>query len=67
MQEQLFGQLVQVLQERAGLDQGKAEHVAKVVADFAQQHSGDLLKMATGGGESGGGGVADLLGKFTGR
>ncbi len=69
MREQVLGQLVQVLQERTGLDAAKAEQVAQVVADFAQQHAGELLKMATGGGggEGGGGGVQDMLGKILGR
>ena len=67
MQEQVFGQLVQVLQERAGLDAAKAQQVAQVVADFAQQHAGDLMKMATGGNGEGGGGVQDMLGKIMGR
>ncbi len=68
MREQVFEQLVQVLQERAGLDVAKAEQVAQVVADFAQQHAGELLKMATGGdGGAGGGGVQDMLGKILGR
>jgi hypothetical protein len=68
MQEQVFGQLVQALQDRAGLDAAKAEQVAQVVADFAQQHAGDLLRMATGGGGGeGGGGMQDILGKIMGR
>ena len=58
MQEQLLGQLVQMLQERAGLDPEKATQVANVVIEFAQQHSGELLKMATEGGNAG-----DLLGQ----
>jgi len=62
MREQAMGPLVQVLRERAGLDAAKAEQVAQVVADFAQQHADDLLKMATGGG-----GVQDMLGKIMGR
>ena len=67
MREQVWGQLVQVLQERAGLDAAKAEQVAQVVADFAQQHAGELLKMATGGGSGESGGVTDMLGKILGR
>lgn len=70
MQEQIFGQLVQVLQDRAGLDPGKAQQVAQVVAEFAQQHAGELVGMATGG--EGGGmlnneNVQNVLGKFMGR
>ncbi|CAA9583022.1 MAG: hypothetical protein AVDCRST_MAG18-3427 [uncultured Thermomicrobiales bacterium] len=72
MQEQLWGQLVQTLQDRAGLDPEKAQQVAQVVADFAQQHAGDLLGMATGGGQGGQGGlsaenVQGMLGKLMGR
>lgn len=71
MQEQIFGQLVQVLQDRAGLDPGKAQQVAQVVAEFAQQHAGELVGMATGGGEGGGmlnnENVQNVLGKFMGR
>ncbi len=58
MQEQILSQLTQVLQERAGLDQEKATQVANVVAEFAQQHAGELIKMATEGGNAG-----DLLGQ----
>ena len=58
MQEQIVGQLVQVLQERAGLDQEKATQVASVVLEFLQQHSGEILKMATEGG-----GAGDLMGQ----
>ncbi len=57
MQEQIVGQLVQVLQEKAGLDQEKAAQVANVVIEFAQQHSGELIKLATEGGAS------DMLGQ----
>jgi len=64
MQEQIFGQLVQVLQDKAGLDQEKATQVANVVADFAQQHAGDLVKMVT---EGGGGGILGQAGKLFGR
>jgi hypothetical protein len=61
VQEQIWNQLVQVLQERAGLDQQKAQQVAQVVADFAQQHAGELgrLAMQQMGGE---GGVMGMLG-----
>ena len=73
MQEQLLGQLVQLLQDRAGLDPEKAQQVAQVVTDFAQQHAGELIGMATGGGQGAGGGILDnenvqnVLGKFMGR
>jgi hypothetical protein len=60
MQEQLMGQLVQVLQDRVGLDAEKAQQAAQVVAEFAQQHAGELVQLATGGGE--GGGLQGLLG-----
>lgn len=75
MQEKILGQLVQVLQDRAGLDAEKAQQVAQVVADFAQQHAGELMGMVTGGGGSGEGGggllsnenVQGMLGKLMGR
>ncbi|HEU5328114.1 MAG: hypothetical protein ACTHNK_01265 [Thermomicrobiales bacterium] len=53
MQEQLWNQLVQTLQEKANLSPDQANQVAQVVSDFAQQHIGDLLKL---GAEQGGGG-----------
>ena len=58
MQEQIIGQLIQALQERAGLDPEKAAQVANVVAEFAQQHAGELIKLATEGGNAN-----DLLGQ----
>lgn len=61
MQEQLLGQLVQVLQERANLDPEKASQVAQVVMEFAQQHLPELAQMVTGG-EGGSGGLGDMLG-----
>ena len=64
MQEQLSNQLTQVLQEKAGLDAEKAAQVVNVVIEFAQQHSGELIKMAT---EGGAGGVMDQVGKLFGR
>lgn len=64
MQEQLTAQLVQQLQERAGLDAEKATQVVNVVIEFAQQNSGELIKMAT---EGGAGGVMDQVGKLFGR
>ena len=76
MQEQILGQLVQSLQDRAGLDPEKAQQVAQVVTDFAQQHAGELMGMVTGrgggGGEGGGGilsseNVQGMLGKLMGR
>ena len=45
MQEQLWNQLVQTLQEKANLSPDQAQQVAQVVSDFAQQHLGDLLKL----------------------
>ncbi len=69
MQEQLWNQFVQVLQERANLDPEKAQQVAQVAMDFAQQHLPELAQMATGsgggeGGQGGGllGGLGNLLG-----
>ncbi|MGN6759247.1 MAG: hypothetical protein ACTHMJ_23000 [Thermomicrobiales bacterium] len=54
MQEQLWNQLVQTLQEKANLSPDQANQVAQVVSDFAQQHIGDLLKLgAEQGGEGG--------------
>ena len=75
MQEQMLGQLVQTLQERAGLDAEKAQQVAQIVTDFAQQHAGELMGMVTGGGDGGEGGggllsnenVQGMLGKLMGR
>ena len=58
MREQVLGRLVRVLQERVGLDAAQAEQVAQGVADFVQQHAGELLKMATGDG-----GVQDRSGE----
>jgi hypothetical protein len=65
MQEQIVGQLVQQLQERAGLDQEKATQVAGVVFEFLQQHSGEILKMVAAGG--GGGDIMGQVGKLFGR
>jgi hypothetical protein len=65
MQEQIVGQLVQQLQERAGLDQEKATQVAHVVLEFVQQHSGDIMKMVAEGG--GGGDLMGQVGKLFGR
>ena len=64
MQEQLLGQLVQMLQDRAGLDPAKATQVANVVIEFAQQHSGELIKMATEGNT---GDMLGQVGKLFGR
>lgn len=65
MQEQIIGQLVQVLQERVGLDQEKATQAATVVFEFLQQHSGEVLKAVTEGG--GAGDVMGQVGKLFGR
>ena len=62
MQEQLVGQLVQSLQERANLDPGKAQEVAQVVLDFAQQHLPELAQLVTGG--EGGGNLLGNLGNL---
>ena len=64
MQEQVLGQLVQVLHEKAGLDQEKATQVANVVIEFAQQHSDELIKMVT---EGGAGGMLGQVGKLFGQ
>lgn len=64
MQEQIFNQLVAILQEKAGLDQEKATQVANVVGEFAQQHAGELVKMAT---EGNAGGMMGQVGKMFGR
>jgi hypothetical protein len=65
MQEQLLNQLIQALQQRVGLDQEKATQAANVVAEFAQQHAGELIKMATEGG--GAGDIMGQVGKLFGR
>ena len=64
MQEQLKNQLIQQLQQRVGLDQEKATQAANVVAEFVQQHAGEMVQMAT---EGGAGGVMDQAGKMFGR
>lgn len=64
MQEQILNQLIQVLQDKAGLDQEKASQVATVVAEFAQQHAGELVKMAT---EGNAGDLLGQVGKLFGR
>ena len=64
MNEQIMGQLVQVLQDRAGLDQAKATQVATVVTEFMQQHSGELMKMVT---EGNAGSIMGQAGKLFGR
>ena len=66
MQEQLWNQLVQTLQEKANLSPDQANQVAQVVSDFAQQHAGELgqLAMQQMGGE---GGVMGKLGGMFGN
>ena len=67
MQEQLWNQFVQVLQERANLDPEKAQQVAQVAMDFAQQHLPELAQLAMGSGEGGqGGGLLGGLGNLFG-
>ena len=67
MQEQLWNQFVQVLQERANLDPEKAQQVAQVAMDFAQQHLPELAQLTMGGGEgSQGGGLLGGLGNLFG-
>jgi len=70
--EGLQAQFVQLLQERAGLDQATAEQVARVTIEFGQEHAPELIaqyapepfkSMAAGGGSGGAlGGLGGLLG-----
>ena len=51
MQEQILGQLAQVLQERVGLDAEKAQQTAQVVLEFARKglhgaSTEDIARMA---------------------
>jgi hypothetical protein len=62
VQEQIWNQFVQVLQERANLDPEKAQQVAQVAMDFAQQHLPELAQLAMGGRGGEGGQGGDLLG-----
>lgn len=67
MQEQIFGQLVAVLKEKANLSEEQAGNVANVVAEWAQANAGDLVKMAMEKGLAGGeggllGGLGNLFG-----
>jgi hypothetical protein len=64
-------QFVQVLQERAGLDQATAERVAQVAIEFAQEQGPELVaqyapepykSMVGGGGAGGLGGLGGVLG-----
>jgi hypothetical protein len=68
MQEQILGQLAQVLQDRAGIDPEQAQQVAQIVAEFAQQHAGELAQLALSQGGEGGiqgvlGGLRNLFGR----
>ena len=65
MQEQLMNQLVQQLQERAHLDPEKAQQVAQVVSDFAQQHLPELIQSF--GGEGGAQGALGKMGAMLGN
>jgi hypothetical protein len=67
----LRAQFVQVLQEKAGLDQATAERVAQTAIDFAQEHAPELIQqyapepfksMAAQGG-----GIGGILGGLTGN
>lgn len=49
-QERLYAQLVQTLQERAGLDPAKASRIADIVGEFAQQNLPDIPRAFVGGG-----------------
>ncbi|MDP9374442.1 MAG: hypothetical protein M3Q65_18730 [Chloroflexota bacterium] len=49
-QERIYQQLVQTLQERAGLDPAKAAQVADIVGEFAQQNLSDILRAFVPGG-----------------
>jgi hypothetical protein len=40
----LRAQFVQMLQEKAGLDQATAERVAQMAIDFAQEHAPELIQ-----------------------
>ena len=70
----LRAQFIQILQERAGLDQATAERVAEIALEFASQHAPELIAQyapepfkslaASGGGE---GGIGGLLGGLSGR
>ena len=54
-QQEIYDQLVRVLQERAGLDPQKATQVADLVGEFAQQHLSEILAaFVPGGGALGG-------------
>ena len=65
MQEQVLNQLLQVVQQRVGLDQEKATQAANAAAEFARQHAVELIKMATEGG--GAGDIMGQAGKLFGR
>ena len=58
MQEQLWNQLVQTLQEKANLSPDQANQVAQVVSDFAQQH-GAQQRQQHSQNSSGGAGKSD--------
>lgn len=68
-------QFVQVLQERAGLDQATAERVAQVAIDFASEHAPELIaqyapepfKSLAAGGSTAEGGIGGILGGLAGR
>jgi hypothetical protein len=49
-QQRIYDQLVQTLQERAGLDAQKAGQVADIVGEFAQQNLSDILRAFVPGG-----------------
>ena len=71
----LRGQFVQILQERAGLDQATAERVAQVAVDFAGEHAPELIsqygpepfKSLAAGNAAGQGGIGGMLGGLAGR
>ena len=68
-------EFVQILQERAGLDQATADRVAQVAVDFASEHAPELIaqyapepfKSLAAGGGAGQGGIGGMLGGLAGR
>ncbi len=68
MQEQLWNQLVQVLQDKAGLSPEQAQQAAQAASDFATEHAGELVQLAASQtGVGGAEGIQSALGKLMGR
>ena len=71
----LRGQFVQMLHERAGLDQATAERVAQVAMDFASEHAPELIaqyapepfKSLAAGNGTGQAGIGGMLGGLAGH